>query len=101
MAKIRLARSYTAMPAKSTEVLAIAREVAAVIKRVADVDVTIFATMGSQVNEFVSVTNYSSFAEFEEKGNKILGNPEYQAVIRKYEGLLVPGSIHDRLLREV
>jgi hypothetical protein len=101
MAKVRLARLYTAMPGKTPEVLAVSKEVAVVVKRVAGVDVTLFASMGAQVGEFVSVTNYDSFADFEEKGLKILGNPDYQATVKKFDGLLVPGSAHDHLLREV
>jgi hypothetical protein len=101
MAKVRLARLYTAMPGKIPEVLAVSKEVAAVVKRIADIDALVFASMGNQIGQFVTVTNYASFADFEEKALKILGSTEYQAIVKKYDGLLVPGSAHEHLLREV
>jgi hypothetical protein len=42
--------------------------------------------------------NYDSLADFEEKGAKILGNAQYQAVVKKLDGLVVPGSSRDHLL---
>jgi hypothetical protein len=98
---IRLARLAVAMPGKSFELLAALKESAAIVKSVSGIDVTIFGSMGAQVGEYVSVTNYSSLADFEEKAAKILGSAQYQAVVKKFEGLVVPGSTHDHFLRQV
>jgi hypothetical protein len=98
---IRFVRTSVPMPGKQFEVVALSKETAAVIKAAAGVEVTIFGRLGAQVGEIVSVTNYSSLADFEEKVAKILASPAYQAVAKKFEGLLVPGSSHDRLMRQL
>ena len=96
---IRLARMVVAMPGKAFELQAALKEVVAAVKEVSGVEVTIMASFGSQVGEFVSASNYESLADFEEKGAKIIGSAQYQAAIRKFEGLIVPGSARDHLMR--
>ena len=96
---IRLARITLAMPGKVFELAAALKEVASVVHAVAGVEVQAFASMGAQVGEMVAVSNYASLAEFEEKSAKILASPEYQAAVRKLEGLVVPGAPRDHLLR--
>jgi hypothetical protein len=98
---IRLARISTAMPGKVFELQAVLKETAAIIKTVSGVEIMIFASMGSHVGEVAAVSNYSSLADFEEKATKILASPEYQAVVKKLEGLVVPGSAHDHFLRQI
>ena len=80
--------------------MAALKEAASVIKSVNGVEVTTFASMGAQVGEFVSVSNYSSLADFEEKSAKILGSAKYQEVVKKFEGLLVRGASRDHFLRK-
>ena len=89
------------MPGKVFELQAVLKEVAAIIKTVSGVEVMIFAGMGAQVGQVVSVSNYGGLADFEEKAAKILGSAEYQAVVKKFEGLVVPGSSHDHFLRQI
>ena len=98
---VRLARIVVAMPGKTSEVAALLKETAAIIKSVVGVDVIVFSSLGAQVGELMSVSNYNNLADFEEKGTKILGSAEYQAAIKKFEGLLVPGASHDHLLRQI
>jgi len=98
---IRLARISLAMPGKTFEVMAALKEAASVIKSVTGVEVTIFSSMGAQVGEYVSVSNYSSLADFEEKMAKLLGSAEWQAMVKKFEGLMVPGSTRDHFLRQI
>ncbi len=98
---IRLARISLAMPGKTFEVMTALKEAASVIKSVTGVEVTIFSSMGAQVGEYVSVSNYSSLADFEEKMAKLLGSAEWQAMVKKFEGLMVPGSTRDHFLRQI
>jgi hypothetical protein len=98
---IRLARIDVAAPGKTFELMAALKEAASVVKSVAGVEVTTFASMGAQVGEFFSVSNYSNLADFEEKSAKILGSAKYQEVVKKLEGLIVPGASHDHFLREI
>jgi hypothetical protein len=98
---IRLARISTAMPGRLFELQAVLKEVAAVVKAVSGVEVLIFGSMGAKIGEMVTASNYSSLADFEEKWAKILGSAEYQAVVKKLEGLIVPGSPHEHFLRQI
>ena len=98
---IRLARITVAAPGEAFALRAVLKEAAAVVEKVAGVEVATFASMGSQVGEFVSVSNYSSLAEFEEKSAKLLGSADHQAVVKKLAGLVVPGSSHDHFLRQI
>jgi hypothetical protein len=97
---IRLARITVAMPGKTFELLALLKEAAGVVKSVTGAEVTTFTSMGSHVGEFVSVTNYSSLADFEEKSAKLLASEQWHALVKKLEGLVVPGSSHDHFLRQ-
>jgi len=98
---VRLARITVALPGKMSELMAALKETAEAVKAAAGVEVMVFASMGAQVGEFISVTNYDSLADFEEKGSKVLASPAYQAAIKKFEGLAVPGASRDHLLRQV
>ena len=100
-AVIRLARISVAAPGQTFELLAVLKEAAAVVEKVAGIEVLTFASMGSLVGEFVSVSNYSSLAEFEEKSTKLLASADYHAVVKKLAGLVVPGSSHDHFLRQL
>lgn len=98
---IRLARINVAAPGKSFELMAALKEAASVVKAVTGHEVTVFASMGAQVGEFIAVVNYASLAEYEEATARILASRDYQAVAKKFEGLLVPGASRDHLLRQI
>jgi hypothetical protein len=98
---IRLARIYLASPGKSFDLLEVLKELRDAVKAAAGVDVMILATMGSQVGEYFSASNYDSLADFEAKGTKILGDARYQAAVKKLDGLVVPGSSRDYFMRQV
>ncbi len=98
---IRLARINVAMPGKTFELMAVLKEAAEIVRSVTGVEVLTFGSMGSHVGEYVSVSNYASLADFEEKAAKVLADVKYQAVVKKFEGLIVPGSSHDHFLRQV
>jgi hypothetical protein len=86
---IRLARITVAMPGKTFELMAALKEAASVAKSVTGVEITIFSSMGAQVGEYVNVST------------KLLGSAEWQAVVKKFEGVIVPGSTHDHFLRQI
>ena len=98
---IRLARIQLAMPGKVFELMAVAKEAAGVVKAVTGREVATFASMGAQVGETVSVVNFGSWAEFEEATAKLLASRDYQAIVKKFEGLTVPGASRDHLLRQI
>ena len=98
---VRLARIHVALPGKSFALVAVLKEAAEAVKAAAGVEVMVFGSLGAQVGEYISVSNYDSLGDFETKAVKILGDERYQAVIKKLEGLVVPGSSRDHFLRSV
>lgn len=49
----------------------------------------------------MSVVNFGSWAEFEEATAKLLASRDYQAIVKKFEGLTVPDASRDHLLRQI
>ena len=49
----------------------------------------------------MSVVNFGSWAEYEEARAKLLASRDYQAIVKKFEGLTVPGASRDHLLRQI
>ncbi|HKN29406.1 MAG TPA: hypothetical protein VJY34_16590 [Roseiarcus sp.] len=81
--------------------MALVKEVAGVVKAVTGHEVATFASMGSQVGELVSVVNFGSWAEYEEATVKLLASSDWQAVVKKFEGVTVPGASRDHFLRQI
>ena len=98
---IRLARINVAMPGKTFELLAALKETAEIVKSVTGTEVINFASMGAQVGETVSVLNFSSLAEYEEKIAKLVASADYRAAMKSFEDLVVPGASHDHFLRQI
>jgi hypothetical protein len=98
---IRLARIQLAMPGKGFELIAAVKEAASVVKAVTGHEVMTFASMGAQVGETVSVVNFDSWAEYEEATDKLIASRDYQAIVKKFEGLVVPGASRDHFLRQI
>jgi NIPSNAP len=98
---IRYVRTVIAAPGKSFDAIAVAKESAAIFEKITGVKVTTFIRLGGPVGEITSVTNYASLGDLEDRVAKAMASAEWQAVTRKFEGLVVPGESGDRLLREV
>jgi len=98
---VRYVRTVLAAPGKFFEALAVVKESDAIVEKVAGVKVTTFTRMGGPVGEITGVSNYANLADLEERVAKLLASAEYQAVTKKFDGLVVPGESSDRLLREV
>ena len=98
---IRLARINLALPGKAFELMAALKEAASIAKSVTGLEVTNFVSMGSKVGETVSVVNYGSLADYEEKTAKLLASAEWQTLAKKFEALVVPGYSHDHFLRQI
>ncbi len=98
---IRLARIQLAMPGKGFEFMAVVKEAAGVVKAVTGARGRDFRQHGAQVGETVSVVNFGSWADYEEAMAKLLASRDYQAIVKKFEGLTVPGASRDHLLRQI
>ena len=96
---ITFVRSAVALPGKMFEVLAFAKEMAAVVKRANGTDLSVGSSVGGVVGEIVWISTYDSLAQMEERVAKMTADPGYVAALKKAEGLLVPGATRDHIWR--
>src|SRR5476649_2216395 len=94
-------RTVVAAPGKSADLMAFAKEIVQVIKQANGVDVSISTAIGGALGAIAWTSMYESLAQMEESGAKLMADPGYLAMLRKVEGLVVPGSGHDQLWRVV
>jgi hypothetical protein len=81
--------------------MAFAKEIVQVIKQAHGVGVSISTAIGGTLGAIAWTSMYESLAQMEVSGAKLMADPSYVAMLRKVEGLVVPGSGHDQLWRVV
>jgi hypothetical protein len=98
---ITFVRTATALPGKAIELLAFAREIAAVVKNASGAQLTVGATVGGANGEVAWIANYENLAHLEEAFVKLMASAEYRDAIKKVEHLAVPGSSRDQIWRHI
>ncbi len=98
---ITLTRTTTALPGKLPDLLAISKESAAVAKRQVGIDVTIGVTMGSDPLAVVGTAQYNSLGHLEEVAVKLAADADWNALLKRTEGVAVPGSTRDHIWQHV
>jgi hypothetical protein len=98
---ITIVRTGATMPGKIGEVIPIAKEIAAIVKRIGGKDLQIGIPVGGNFTEIAWIGQYDSTTQFEDVGLRCAGDPEYRACIKKLETLLVPGTARDQIWRHV
>ena len=98
---ITIARTGVTMPGKVGEVIPIAKEIAAIVKRLGGRDLQVGTPIGGNFAEIAWIGQYDSYAQFEEVAVRCAGDPEYRACLKKLETLLVPGTARDQIWRHV
>jgi hypothetical protein len=98
---ITFTRTITAQPSKLFEMIAYLKETQTFVKTAVGLDPSINAVSGGVTGQFVSILTFNNFAHYEEVVTKLLANPGYQALVKKGEGIIVPGTGHDQLLRSL
>jgi hypothetical protein len=94
-------RTTVAMPGKFTELVAFAKEIAKFIKQASGADVSVSTSIGGSATAVAWTSMAESLAEWEKGGATLMANPEYHALLKKAEGLIVPGSTQDQLWRHI
>ena len=98
---ITIARTGVTMPGKVGEVIPIAKEIAAIVKRIGGKDLQVGTPVGGNFAEVVWIGQYDGTTQFEDVALRCAGDPEYRACVKKLETLLVPGSARDQIWRHL
>jgi hypothetical protein len=98
---ITFVRTIVAAPGKSLDVVAQAKEMAALVKRVTGADLAVGAALGGTFGEIAWITHYESLAQMDEANVKMMADPEFRVASKKFENLLVPGASRDHIWRHI
>lgn len=98
---ITFVRTIQAMPGKIVDLLAQAKEMAALVKRATGVDVSVGASFGGSISEIALISHYDSLAQMEAANDKMMADVEVRGGMKKFEDLLVPGTSRDHIWRHV
>jgi hypothetical protein len=98
---ITFVRTIQAMPGKIVETLTNAKEMAGLVKRATGVDVAVGASFGGSISELAWISHYDNLAQMEAANDKMLGDAEIRAAMKKFENLLVPGASRDHIWRHI
>ena len=94
-------RTAVPLPGKSMDLMAFAKDVAKVVKQANGVDVSVSSSIGGALGAVAWTSMYESLAQLEEKTAKLMADASYGTMVKKAEGLVVPGSAHDQLWRHI
>jgi hypothetical protein len=94
-------RSVHAMPGKIGELIPIAKELAAAIKRVSGHQLHVAAAFGGNIAELAWVGTYDSIAQFEDMIAKATADADYRALVQKAAPIVVPGTGRDQFWRHL
>jgi NIPSNAP len=96
---ITLIRSTTMMPGKNPEAREWASEIGGVVSRITGNQVRVGMRIGGNVSEICWIVQFESLAQLEEQMTKWVSNAEFQAVAKRAEGLIRPGSTNDQIFQ--
>jgi hypothetical protein len=94
---VRVVRTNIALPGKLLELLAVAKEIAAVVKGLTGLDLAVCSAFGGNPAEVAWIFQVDSVAQLEADYIKIMSDTGYRNVLKKLENLVVPGSARDQI----
>jgi hypothetical protein len=98
---ITFVRTTVALPGKIGDVVALAKETAAHVKRVTGTDVAVATSFGGSYSEVAWISHADNLADMEEANNKLMADAEFRAQLKKWENMVVPGATRDHIWRHV
>jgi hypothetical protein len=98
-AMITLVRTATFMPGKGVEARAFVSEIGGLVSRITGNTCRVGVRIGGNVQEVCWILQTDSLAQLEEQMGKWVSNTEFQAMAKRTEGLLVPGSNNDQIFQ--
>ena len=94
---VTFVRTNVALPGKLFELLAVAKEIAAVVKGLTGTDLAVCSAFGGNPTEVAWIWQVDSVAQLETNAGKVMGDAEYRTALKKVENLVVPGSARDQI----
>jgi hypothetical protein len=94
-------RTVQALPGKVFDAIAWGKEIAAIVKRVTGRELTVSLSFGRAVAEVSWISRFDNASEIEESFTKLFADRDYVNVLKKAEGLVVPGTAQDHYWRSV
>jgi hypothetical protein len=98
---ITFVRTIVALPGKIGDVVALAKETAAHVKRVTGTDVAVGMSFGGAFSEVAWISHADSLADMEAANDKMMADAELRAQFKKWENMIVPGASRDHIWRHV
>jgi UDP-N-acetylmuramyl tripeptide synthase len=98
---VTFVRTNLALPGKLFELLAVAKEIAAVVKGLTERDLVVCSAFGGNPAEVAWIWQVDSIAQLEANGVKVMADAEYRTALNKLENLVVPGSARDQIWMHV
>lgn len=98
---ITFVRTLVAMPGRVFDVLTQAKEIAGLAKQVTGVEIAVGTSFGGSISEIAMISRFDSLAQMEAANDKMMADANVRAGMRKFEGLLVPGTSRDHVWRHV
>jgi len=89
------------MPGKIFDLLAFAKEAASAIKSANGTVVSVSTSIGGVVGEVAWTSTYESLAQMEERTAKMMADAGYTALLKRADGLVVPGATRDQIWRTI
>ena len=94
---ITVIRTATAFPSMTSEAVAWAQEVAALVKRVTGKEQFVCTSFGGMLADIAWIGHYDSVGQYDEMRTKVVSDGEYRTVVKKARNLFMPGSDRDQI----
>ena len=94
---ITVIRTATAFPSMTSEAVAWAQEVAALVKRVTGKEQFVCTSFGGMLADIAWIGQYDSVGQYDEMRTKVVSDGEYRTALKKARDLFTPGSDRDQI----
>jgi hypothetical protein len=94
---VRVVRTNVALPGKVFELLAVAEEIAVVVKGLTGMHLDVCFALGGNPTEVAWICQVDSVAQLEANYVKVMADAGYRTELKKLENLVVPGSARDQI----
>ena len=98
---ITLHRCASIFPGKLTNALALAKQVAAYVKDVTGIDVSVAMPVGGNPMRIGWAARYENLGAFEAAMGKLMADPTYLEMVAKAGESFIAGSTHDQIWRTI
>lgn len=98
---IAFVRTAGIAPGKTGEMMAFAKEMAAYVKKLCGVELTVLTPVGGNPQRVAWSARYQDLGAMQTANNKMVGDKGYWELANKHIGCFAPGSLNDVIWQEV